>query len=139
MMFTTSFEQLKCDALSYLPELPSGVHFGVNSLKLHNCHSNLRNPLSMSRASLQCINLIMHTYCALHCAMVDCCFSHSGVLFLKQYSGFLYQASITSYLPIYVFQVFLKSSVLHVIPKYLGSVVECSYTLHNLNILFHST
>ena len=81
MMFTTSFEQLKCDALSYLPELPSGVHFRVISLKLHSCHSNLSNPLSMSRASLQCINLIMHTCCALHCAMVDCCFSLPGVLF----------------------------------------------------------
>ena len=112
------------------------VYIGVIALNLYNCQMNPSNLLSMFRDSIWCINLIMHTYCALHRCHDDCCFSLSGVhsllsverepevkinnaswrilvlnrqvknLFLKQYSGFLNQASITSYLPIYVLRCF---------------------------------
>ena len=30
MMFSTPFEQIKLESLSELPEMTSGVHFGVN-------------------------------------------------------------------------------------------------------------
>ena len=81
MIISTPFEQFKLYPLSELPETTSGSISGVISLKLQNCHSNPSNPYNMSRAYFQCNSLIMHTYCALHYAMVDCCFSLSGVMF----------------------------------------------------------
>ena len=61
-----------------------------------------------------------------------------SLYFPKQYSGFLNQASITSYLPIYVFKVF-RISYIACGSKYLWSLVSYPILLHHLNILFNST
>ena len=82
MMFSTPFEQFKIGAASKLPELPSGVPFGVNSLKLLNYHLNPSNPLSMFRASIRCIKIV-HAYIMRIASMscVDCFLS--GVCLLS--------------------------------------------------------
>ena len=116
-MFSNPFEQLKLHAHSELPEVPFKVHFGVISIKLHICHSNLathRTCLELYQSALicSCIHIAHCTY-----AMCWMFFSSSFVLFspverdseekidsswrvldpngqvknlfLKQYSGFL--------------------------------------------------
>ena len=165
MIFVNPFEQFKTDALSELPETTFGVHFGVNSLKLHNCHMNPSNPLSMFTDSIRCINLIMHTYCALHRCHADCCFL-SGVCLLsierdsevKASNATDEYLSLKWQVKLYFWSNTLFSqpgkhnllsahlcfrSNLNLIPacdsKYLQSLGRILLYLHYLNILIHST
>ena len=56
------------------PICPPKSISGLIPLILNSCHLNPSNPSNMFRVLSKCINLLMHTYCALHRCPVDCCF-----------------------------------------------------------------
>ena len=125
MMFSKSYNHSFIDMISEMHKMASPIRGGLFSPFPIIVSMNPSNPYIMFRASFRCINLIMHTYCAFHiCHVLIVIFpfrcsvpsdrtrlrgedqqllwrildpnGQVKHLSLKQYSGFLNQASTTS-------------------------------------------